>query len=56
VAYFTAGHAVPGKPTIQLAWNGGPYRFATVKHLKLFAADPTRYTHSSVAIVHSPFP
>jgi hypothetical protein len=43
VAYFTEARAVPGKPTIRLVWNGAIYRFATLEHRRLFAADPTRY-------------
>ena len=43
VAYFTDAQAVPGKPTIQYLWKGATYRFATVEHRRLFAADPTHY-------------
>jgi YHS domain-containing protein len=43
VAYFTDAQAVPGERTIQYAWKGATYRFATKEHLRLFATDPTHY-------------
>jgi YHS domain-containing protein len=43
VAYFTDGKPVLGSPAIEYEWDEYRYRFASVKHLEMFKADPVRY-------------
>lgn len=43
VAYFTDGQPTEGDETITLEWHGATWRFASVGHRDLFAADPERY-------------
>ena len=43
VAYFTERRPMVGNPQHQHEWDGATYRFASVKHLELFKADPDRY-------------
>jgi YHS domain-containing protein len=43
VAYFTEKRAMLGDAQHQYNWDGATYRFASVKHLELFKADPDRY-------------
>jgi len=44
VAYFTVGKPTPGTPEFSSSWNGATYRFGSDTNLKLFAADPEKYT------------
>ncbi len=43
VAYFTRGEPTPGDPAITEEYQGAVWRFASVEHRDLFAADPARY-------------
>ncbi len=43
VAYFTAGRAMRGLPTLTTEHEGATWRFATAANRDLFLADPTRY-------------
>lgn len=43
VAYFTEGTPMIGDPQYQHEWDGAIYRFASVRHLEQFKADPDRY-------------
>lgn len=43
VAYHTEGKPVPGAADIVHQWNGATWRFASLAHRDLFAADPARY-------------
>ncbi len=43
VAYHTVGKPVEGSQRINYRWREATWRFASVKHRDLFAADPTRY-------------
>ena len=43
VAYFTQGAPVMGTPDHASRWSGATWWFASVKHKRLFDADPERY-------------
>jgi YHS domain-containing protein len=43
VAYFTDGKPTAGKPEYEATYDGARYRFASVRNLELFKADPDRY-------------
>ena len=43
VAYHTVGKPVEGSRRISYKWRDATWRFASVKHRDLFAADPERY-------------
>ena len=43
VAYHTVGRPVEGSWRIGYRWRDATWRFASVKHRDLFAADPERY-------------
>ncbi len=43
VAYHTVGKPVEGSRRISYRWRDATWRFASVKHRDLFAADPERY-------------
>ena len=43
VAYHTVGKPVEGSQPISYRWRDATWRFASVKHRDLFAADPERY-------------
>lgn len=43
VAFFTQNRAVEGRSTITYEWNYGTWRFVSVRHRNLFAANPERY-------------
>ncbi len=43
VAYHTVGKPVEGSRRISYKWRNATWRFASVKHRDLFAADPNRY-------------
>ncbi len=43
VAYHTVGKPVEGSRRISYKWRNATWRFASMKHRDLFAADPNRY-------------
>ena len=43
VAYFEAGRAQPGDPTIALRWRGVRWHFASAAHRSAFEANPKAY-------------
>ncbi len=43
VAYHTVGRPVEGSQRISYKWRDATWRFTSVKHRDLFAADPERY-------------
>lgn len=43
VAYFTMGHAMPGKPEFTATHEGATYRFASAAHRDLFQKEAARY-------------
>ena len=43
VAYHTVGKPVEGSSRFTYKWRDATWRFASVKHRDLFAADPERY-------------
>ena len=43
VAYHIAGKPVEGSQRISYKWRDATWRFTSVKHRDLFAADPERY-------------
>jgi YHS domain-containing protein len=43
VAYFLLGRPARGNPKIETVFDGSRYRFVSVRHKRLFLADPDRY-------------
>ena len=43
VAYFTESRPMVGDSRFEYEWDGSIYRFASLRHLELFKANPERY-------------